>query len=83
MRHPGQIRIRQRALTALARQAYRKPVNDTEVEELLSAYQKGRNRGDFESGVRMGLQTILAHPEFVFRFEPTPAILAARFPGTS
>jgi len=60
-------------LTVLARQAYRKPVTDIEVEELLSAYQKGRNRGDFESGVRMGLQTILAHPEFVFRFEPTPA----------
>jgi hypothetical protein len=63
-------------LTALARRAYRKPVTDVEVEELLSAYQKGRNRGDFESGVRLGLQTILAHPEFVFRFEPTPANIA-------
>ena len=60
-------------LSTLARQAYRKPVTDSDVEELLSAYQMGRNRGDFESGVRMGLQTILAHPEFVFRFERTPA----------
>ena len=51
-------------------------MTDVEVEELLSAYQKGRNRGDFESGVRLGLQTILAHPEFVFRFEPTPANIA-------
>ena len=63
-------------LSALARRAYRQSVTDTEVEELLSAYQAGRNQGDFESGIRMALQTILAHPEFVFRFERTPANVA-------
>ncbi len=47
-----------------------------ESKNLLSAYQAGRNEGDFESGVRMALQTILAHPEFVFRFERTPAGVA-------
>jgi hypothetical protein len=60
-------------LSSLGRRAYRRPVTDSDLEELLSAYQMARNRGDFEAGVRMGLQTILAHPEFVFRFERIPA----------
>jgi len=59
-------------LTALARQAYREPPKDAAVEELMTAYQKGRNQGDFESGIRMAVQTMLAHPSFVFRFERTP-----------
>lgn len=67
-------------LAALGRQAYRGPVTDADVEELMSAYQLGRNHGDFESGIRMALQTILAHPEFVFRFERIPATAA---PGSN
>ena len=55
-------------------------MTDSDVEELMSAYQRGRNEGDFESGVRVALQTILAHPEFVFRFERTPANVT---PGTN
>ena len=36
-------------------------------------YESGRKDGDFESGIRMALQAILASPYFVFRFEPAPA----------
>jgi Protein of unknown function (DUF1592)/Protein of unknown function (DUF1588)/Protein of unknown function (DUF1585)/Protein of unknown function (DUF1587)/Protein of unknown function (DUF1595) len=61
-----------RILSSLARQAYRKPVTDSDLEDLLSAFQTGRNGADFESGIRMALQLILANPEFVFRFERTP-----------
>jgi hypothetical protein len=32
-------------------------------------YERGRQEGDFESGVRMALQAILASPRFLFRFE--------------
>jgi hypothetical protein len=77
---PAELPCAKKILSTLARRAYRKPVTDAEVEELLSAYQAGRNRGDFESGLRMGLQTILAHPEFVFRFERTPPNVA---PGSN
>jgi hypothetical protein len=59
-------------ISGLARRAFRAPVTDAQMEELLSAYQRGRNQGDFETGIRLALQTILAHPEFVFRFERTP-----------
>jgi hypothetical protein len=61
-------------LSALAGQAYRKPPSEADVEDLLKTYQTGRNSGgDFESGIRLGLQLILANPQFVFRFERTPA----------
>jgi hypothetical protein len=59
-------------LSDLARRAYRRPVKDSDLEDLLSEYQAGRNAGDFEAGIRRGLQAILADPEFVFRPEPVP-----------
>jgi len=67
-------------LSALGRQAYRRPVTDADLEDLLSVYQSGRNSGDnganFDSGIRRALQLILANPEFVFRFERTPPSVA-------
>jgi hypothetical protein len=61
----------------LARRAFRRPVNDNDLETLLSFYQKGRNEGGtFDSGIEAAIQLILASPEFLFRFEPDPAALA-------
>ncbi|HEV3334623.1 MAG TPA: DUF1592 domain-containing protein [Bryobacteraceae bacterium] len=60
-------------LSQLARRAYRRPLKDADLEDLLSEYQNGRNQGgDFESGIERALQTILADPEFVFRGEAVP-----------
>jgi hypothetical protein len=69
-----------RILSDLARRAWRRPMNEADIEDLLTEYQTGRNKGDFESGIRLGLQLILASPNFVFRFEHTPADAA---PGTN
>jgi hypothetical protein len=60
----------------LARQAYRRPVNDTDLEDLMSVYQQARNKTDFESGIRTVVQTIITDPEFLFRFERNPANVA-------
>jgi hypothetical protein len=65
-----------RIIAVLARQAYRRPVTDNDLEGLLGFYQSGRNQGNFETGVRTAIQAILASPEFVFRFEKTPASAA-------
>ncbi|MEO8100224.1 MAG: DUF1592 domain-containing protein [Acidobacteriota bacterium] len=63
-------------LTKLARQAYRRPVTDRDLEPLLSFYQASRNRGgNFDQGVESGIRMILADPQFVFRFEAEPANL--------
>jgi uncharacterized protein DUF1592/uncharacterized protein DUF1588/uncharacterized protein DUF1587/uncharacterized protein DUF1595/uncharacterized protein DUF1585 len=60
-------------IAALSRQAFRRPVTDTDLENLLGFYQAGRNEGDFESGIRTAIQAIIASPQFVFRFERIPA----------
>ena len=67
-------------LSALARQAFRRPTTPNDLESLLNFYQSGRNEGDFETGIRTALQAILSSPEFMFRFERTPAQAA---PGTN
>lgn len=78
--HPGksseEIPCARKILASLARQAFRRPATDSDLESLLSFYQSGRNDGDFESGIRTALQAILSSPEFVFRFERTPANVA-------
>ena len=67
-------------LSALVRQAFRRPTTPNDLESLLNFYQSGRNEGDFETGIRTALQAILSSPEFMFRFERTPDQAA---PGTN
>jgi mono/diheme cytochrome c family protein len=59
-------------ISKLARQAYRRPVSEADLEDLLGFYQQGRNKSDFEAGITTALQAIISSPEFVFRFERTP-----------
>ncbi len=61
----------------LASQAYRGPVPAEDLKDLMSFYERGRKQGDFESGVRMAVQAILASPRFLFRIEQTPSTLKA------
>ncbi len=42
-------------LSKLARQAYRRPITDNDMEPLLSFYQAGRNAGgSFDEGIERG-----------------------------
>ncbi|HEY2907322.1 MAG TPA: DUF1592 domain-containing protein, partial [Vicinamibacterales bacterium] len=61
----------------LTSQAYRSPSSGTDVELLTKLYQQGRKDGDFESGIRLAVQGILANPKFLFRVEHAPATLRA------
>ena len=69
-----------RSWRRLARQAYRRPITDNDLEELLELLPERPQRRDFESGIRTALQAMIASPEFVFRFEQTPASAA---PGSN
>ena len=58
----------------LATQAYRGPLSAEDFDGLNKFYAQGRNDGgDFESGIRMAVQAILASPRFLFRLEEAPA----------
>jgi hypothetical protein len=65
-------------ISALMRKAYRRPINDGDLETPLSFYQRQRNaKGRFDAGIESALQFVLASPEFLFRFEGDPADLPA------
>jgi mono/diheme cytochrome c family protein len=57
----------------LSSQAYRGPAGGTDLELLTKLYREGRKDGDFESGVRLAVQGILANPRFLFRVEHAPS----------
>ena len=66
-----------RILSTLVRRAFRRAPTEADLVPLLAFYQQERDRtGNFEAGIEMALRRILADPEFVFRFEPTPAGVA-------
>ncbi len=60
-------------LTSLARRAYRRPVTGADLENLLSFYQSGRNKKNFDAGIENALRLILTTPKFLFRMETDPA----------
>ncbi len=58
----------------VATQAYRGPLTAPDYDGLHAFFQQGRKAGgDFESGIRMAVQAILASPKFLFRLEAAPA----------
>ena len=63
-------------LSSLARRAFRRPVDDEDVEPLLSLYREGRDGGSFETGIQFALRGLLIDPEFLFRVERDPAGVA-------
>jgi mono/diheme cytochrome c family protein len=68
-------------LSTLARRAFRRAPMDADIDSLLAFYQDERDStGNFEAGIEMALRRILADPEFIFRFEPTPVGVSPKAP---
>ena len=63
-------------LTTLAKRAYRRPLTEPDIQTLVRFYREGRAGGDFDAGIRAGLERILAAPSFLFRVERQPAGVA-------
>jgi mono/diheme cytochrome c family protein len=74
---PGELPCAKRIISSLARQAYRRPPTEADLEHALGFYEAGRRDGSFESGIQAALQFILASPNFVFRVERDPESVAA------
>src|SRR5688572_14978554 len=65
-----------RILSTLARRAYRRPVNETDIRDLLPFYERGRKEGSFDLGVQKALERLLVSSQFLFRIEREPANVA-------
>ena len=79
---PEEMDCARRILSDLARRAYRRPVAEAELAELLRFYDEGRSAegGGFDTGVEMGLRRLLVSPEFLYRVELDPAGVARDMP---
>jgi cytochrome c5 len=58
--------------STLARRAYRRPPTAEDVQTLMGFYKIARADGDFDAGIRAGLERLLVSPDFLFRIEADP-----------
>ena len=61
----------------LATRAYRGTLPAEDFKDLMAFYERGRKQSDFEGGIRLAVQAILASPRFLFRIEQVPSALKA------
>jgi hypothetical protein len=64
-------------LSTLARRGYRRATTPDDVTTLMGFYQRARNEGGFDQGIRAGIERLLVSPDFLFRIEADPAGVAA------
>ena len=58
----------ERITATLARRAFRRPVDQADVDRLMPFYEAGRrNAGGFDSGIEHMLTALLASPDFLYR----------------
>jgi mono/diheme cytochrome c family protein len=68
-------------LSSLARRAYRRPVTDVDLGDLLPFFQQGRAAGSFDLGIQKALERMLVSSQFLFRIE-RPSVRRAEPSGS-
>jgi hypothetical protein len=70
---PHDATCARKILADLARRAFRRPVTDQEVEDLVKLVARVQQDGDsFEEGLCLAIQRILISPHFLFKVEKAP-----------
>ncbi len=67
-------------LAPLAKKAFRRQVNDKDMQVLMGFFREGSKGGVFEDGIELALHRLLADPEFLVRVEREPDDVAAGKP---
>jgi len=73
----SEVGCARRILSTLARRAYRRPADETDLRDLLPFYEQGRKEGSFDLGIQKALERLLVSPQFLFRIEREPANVSA------
>jgi mono/diheme cytochrome c family protein len=61
-----------RIISTFARRAYRGMASASDIDRLFGFYQLGKHASNFERGVQMALDRMIASPKFIFRVERDP-----------
>jgi hypothetical protein len=67
-------------LSTLERRAYRRPVTDADLQDVMPFYIEGRKEANFDRGIEEALERLLVSPQFLFRIERDAANVAAGTP---
>jgi hypothetical protein len=67
-----------RILSRLMRRAYRRPIDEADLEAPLAFFRRSRDDQGFEAGIEAALSAVLVNPNFLFRIERDPADLPPR-----
>ena len=67
-------------LSTLMQRAYRRPVTERDLDNLLPFYEEGRKEASFDLGIQTALERMLVSPNFLYRIERDPPGAA---PGTT
>ncbi|MES2624689.1 MAG: DUF1592 domain-containing protein [Pseudomonadota bacterium] len=59
-------------LGSIGKRAYRRALEDADLNMIMSFYEDSAENGGFERGIQTALRFILTSPEFLFRSEPDP-----------
>jgi hypothetical protein len=82
----AQTSCAQTFIQTFAKKAYRRPVDATEVANMMKLYTQGVMQ-DYATGVSLMIQAVLISPSFVYRTELGPSTLTAdatgKFPDTT
>ena len=59
-------------LSTLAHRAYRRPLVDADIDELMRLFTTGSQDASFDQGIELALEGLLTSPSFLFRVEHDP-----------
>jgi len=69
----------EKIINKLARQAYRRTLNDSDTARLMKVYNNAQETAGFEQGIAAAVQAILVSPSFLFLYESDPQDAAPGF----
>ncbi|MFK7913675.1 MAG: DUF1592 domain-containing protein [Pseudomonadales bacterium] len=69
----SQLRCASKILRPMARQAYRRPLANNELEPLLAVFDRALQQEDFAGAIATAVQALLVSPQFLFVVEQRPA----------
>jgi cytochrome c551/c552 len=67
----------QQIIARIGAEAYRRPLQQAEIDRLMPFFEEASKKAGFEEGVRTALEAILASPYFIFRLEKEPVTVKA------
>lgn len=65
----GETYCARKIIGDMARQAYRRPVSDSDIDRLMAVYSQAQQGASFDQGIAAAVQAILVSPSFLFLYE--------------